>query len=700
MAALHAPRISRSLLAAAFALAVQACGGAEKPVTPPPPEVPVASVVVSGAPTGNFFAGDSVALTAIAFSSSGNALANRTFEWMSSAPGIASVSSTGRVRALREGSVLITATVSGKSATALFDIALGGEIGAAGGVIRNLDSSFVMSLPQNTFVSPRQVVVRLVSDSLGDARTVAGTIFSVGPDSLPFGALALLKLKYDQARVPGTLAQESLQLHFRSATGWAPTFNSTLDRAARQVTGTVLQPGIYAVRSTPVIRVAISGASANGGVYSGQTSTLTADLFDGASFRLPARRVQWSSSSPGIVSVDSLGRLLAGALGTATITASTDGVSATTSVTSIVSQISDFSAAAEWTTFQGTFLHSGYVAASVSPERLRELWVKTPLVGAGLRQATIGGNRVFLSVQTVDGGQRLLALNTSDGAVLWSRDLGQNYSASQATWQNGRIYVTTSSAGGASALLALTESDGSVIYRSTFTASDATWEAPAIAGTTIAVAAGPDGGMYGFDIPTGTQRFFRPGSAADTPWAPTVYEGKFYTSDGGVQAIDPTNGTLISEFVDSRLSPATLVGANGPLMAGVANGRVFNVNLFNSSVTLAQDGGYTGVPIVTSWIFSFIADRVEAFSFFGTPRLTYTTASTCAAEPRSMIVTYNLLFVSCASVGDPTTGVTVAVDLGSKLTVWSYPLGGQLSLSGQGVLYITNGATVAALAAK
>jgi len=46
-----------------------------------------------------------------------------------------------------------------------------------------------------------------------------------------------------------------------------------------------------------------------------------------------------------------------------------------------------------------------------------------------------------------------------------------------------------------------------------------------------------------------------------------------------------------------------------------------------------------------------------------------------------VLVTKNLLFVSTADA-------TYAVDIASRKQVWSYPVGGALALSSQGILFI------------
>jgi uncharacterized protein YjdB len=80
--------------------------------------VPVASVAIT--PTTNtLFVGQTQQLTAVALDSAGNALANRTITWSTSDGTKISVSNTGLVTAIGAGSVTVTATIGGKSATSI-----------------------------------------------------------------------------------------------------------------------------------------------------------------------------------------------------------------------------------------------------------------------------------------------------------------------------------------------------------------------------------------------------------------------------------------------------------------------------------------------------------------------------------------------------------------------------------------------------
>ncbi|PYP43143.1 MAG: hypothetical protein DMD43_00350, partial [Gemmatimonadetes bacterium] len=85
--------------------------------------VPVDHVVVTPGQTG-LLVGQTLPLTAIALDASDRPLAGRPFSWQSSAPEIASVTTTGVVLGVsRGGPVTITASTEGKSGTALVSVA-------------------------------------------------------------------------------------------------------------------------------------------------------------------------------------------------------------------------------------------------------------------------------------------------------------------------------------------------------------------------------------------------------------------------------------------------------------------------------------------------------------------------------------------------------------------------------------------------
>lgn len=694
LAAIYSPRRSRGVILV-VCMAVNGGCASSDPTPPVVDDFPVATVTVSGVPSKAFLVGDSVALVATPRSAAGATLTNRTITWSTSAPSIATVSSAGQVRALREGVVLITASAAGQIATVSLDIAFGRVVTDSGGALRNADSSFFLNMPASIFPQPTLLVVRLLNDSLGDSRVVPGTIFSVGSDTTKFFGFASLKLRFADAKVPRSLAIESMQLHVRTAAGWVPAFRASLDFEPRVVDGSIQRGGIYAVRSMPVSRIVVTGINAGGALYSGGTGALVTEVFDSVGFRLPDRRVAWSSSAPAIVSVDSLGRLLAGAAGTATITATADGRTGTTTVTSIVGAPSDFSRAADWTTFQGSFQHSGFVEATINPAQLRAIWTSRPLASAMLSQATTGGGKIFLSTQTYETEQTVIALNPADGSTMWMKRLDRAGRLNQPTYSNGVLYVTSNDYN-AAYLHALGDVDGAVRYQVPFEGFQGESNAPVIVGSTITTPGGLYGGLYGFDLVTGAQRFFRSVSTVGR-WAPSVHDGRLYTSDRGFQAVNAADGTLASEVTDARFTVTTLAVNRSAQAVGVTEGFLVSFNTASLAIAFAKSG-FDAMPVFGDDIYAFAGDRVEALRFGAASVFSYVVGPTCSMTRRSMVLTSNILFISCANEGG-LPGFTVAIDTSTRLAAWNYPVGGTLSLSAQGVLYIVNNDQVTAIRA-
>src|SRR5437773_2218463 len=85
--------------------------------------VPVASIQVSPA-SANVFVGQTLPLTATTKDSAGATLTGRPVTWATSNPSIATVSSSGQVAGVTQGSTTITATSESKTATATINVAI------------------------------------------------------------------------------------------------------------------------------------------------------------------------------------------------------------------------------------------------------------------------------------------------------------------------------------------------------------------------------------------------------------------------------------------------------------------------------------------------------------------------------------------------------------------------------------------------
>ena len=107
-----------------------ACGdGATEPPTPPPDPPRPATVAVAPATVQLTELGATEQLTAEVRDQNGNAMAGAAVSWASSAASVATVSSTGLVTAVGNGTATITATAGSASGSATVHGGPGGERG-------------------------------------------------------------------------------------------------------------------------------------------------------------------------------------------------------------------------------------------------------------------------------------------------------------------------------------------------------------------------------------------------------------------------------------------------------------------------------------------------------------------------------------------------------------------------------------------
>ncbi len=246
--------------------------------------IPVASVAVSP-PLDTLHPTQTVQLAAEPRDAGGAPLLGRTVTWGSADTLRARVSATGIVTAVGNGSVQITATSEG-------------IVGSATIVVVPVPvATVVISPPSDTvFIGATAQLAAETRDSTGAVlvgRTIswtstAGLVATVASDGL----------------VTGTGAGTALII--ASSEGRADTAS-------------------ILVTPVPVDSVAVSPPTDS--LHPTQTAPLTATLFDSTGAVLTGRVVTWSSLDTTVATVDASGLVTAVAVGTATITATSEGVS-------------------------------------------------------------------------------------------------------------------------------------------------------------------------------------------------------------------------------------------------------------------------------------------------------------------------------------------------------------------------------------
>ncbi len=274
---------------APLCFAVLSCGGSvDSVVTPPPPAV--ASVQITPVSSGLYIA-QTVQLSAAAKDASGNVLANRTVLWKSTDSTIAFTTPSGLVSAVSIGTTDISASSEGQSASVTITVAL-------------VPVAAVAVTPSTPGVQTKQTLqlIASTSDSAGNSlsgRTVVWTTSAAGVATVsPSGLLT--------AVAPGSA--------LITATSEGKTGSTSVTVTPIPVNTVVVTPGTVTVNP--------------GGAFQ-----LTAVTNDVGGNPLTGRPIAWSSGTPSVATVSGTGIVTSVAIGTATITATSEGKFGTSQMT-------------------------------------------------------------------------------------------------------------------------------------------------------------------------------------------------------------------------------------------------------------------------------------------------------------------------------------------------------------------------------
>lgn len=241
------------------------------------------SLVLSQGATGGF--------SAVAYDSTGNALAGRTVTWTSSDSVTATVGSTGTVTAVSPGAATVSATVEGVSGTARVIVTAPPPVRAAR----------VKVEPDSVVLRPGQTgdFNAIAFDSAGNVLTGRGVSWTISDSTV--------------ARLSGEGGVTALS----AGTAQVTATVEGVSGAARVV--------VVAPPPASVARVVVSPDSVV--LEPGHGADLSAAAYDAEGHLLTGRGVSWASSDSAVAYVGADGGVTAVSAGTAQVTATVEGAS-------------------------------------------------------------------------------------------------------------------------------------------------------------------------------------------------------------------------------------------------------------------------------------------------------------------------------------------------------------------------------------
>ena len=355
--------------------------------------------------------------------------------------------------------------------------------------------------------------------------------------------------------------------------------------------------------------------------------------------------------------------------------------------TLIVFVLSIFSSYADdWQTFGNGPGHTGYLDRLIPINSPSYLWSQN---GVASQQFCSGDGLIYYWKSTT-----LTASSINTGEVIWSKVFPAG-TYNPITFYDGKlIFQRGKSTKDEPQIFCLDAKSGKIIWENLFDAQWQKYYAPTIANDTVFINGGNTGGMYAFDLATGTEKFFIRLSQVDD-WTPTYdnVTNHVYTWIRGVfNKHDPETGTIVNSinvgFSMHGYSMDTISIAKDGIGYFCNHDTLFAVDL--ASMTVQWQ--YTGVNKLTP---SLKGDKVYAKSGSDIVEINAITGLlertfSCSSEPSAsdqLILTQNSLIASSLNE-------TYVFDLVTGNLQETIPEGGQIIIVDE--LLVISGSSLSA----
>ena len=237
--------------------------------------------------------------------------------------------------------------------------------------------------------------------------------------------------------------------------------------------------------------------------------------------------------------------------------------------------------------------HSGAVTTAHLTPPLRQRWSVD--FGQPISYPLIADGRVFVTVKNppITQGTTLFALDATNGAVIWSFNLGGSFFWSGSCYENGRVFalngsgllrafdaatgnvvwsrqlpgqfafssaptvhqgvIYTGGAGSGGTVYAVNADTGAVLWTSPVANGD--YSSPAVTSDGVYVSYSCPN-VYKLDPATGAQIWhYAPGCSGGGGKTPSLYDGRLYVRDSTDSIFDSSTGTIIGSFL-AKNTPA------------------------------------------------------------------------------------------------------------------------------------------------
>src|SRR4029079_6849694 len=236
----------------------------------------------------------------------------------------------GVLSGLAVGTATITATIEGISSSKDVTVKDGAVVSASGLSFSAQSAAVTVDVPAGALTQTRNLTVAPAANPPANDRLMAGTAYHFGPNGISFAQPVIITIKYDPSKLSAGSPEDSLRLYEVVGTSWRVVPGSSVNTAAHTVSGGVSHFTVYGVLMQARVETVAINRDTTVEVH--KTFQYSAALKDNEQQTLN-RTVTWTSSNTGVVTIDANGLATSLVPGTSTITATSEGKSATSIVT-------------------------------------------------------------------------------------------------------------------------------------------------------------------------------------------------------------------------------------------------------------------------------------------------------------------------------------------------------------------------------
>jgi uncharacterized protein YjdB len=282
--------------------------------------------------TGTIVPNQPLTLTATLKDAAGTTLTGRAISWTSNATATATVDANGVVTGVAVGSATITATSETKTGSATITVVPGGYVTAAGGIATGF-GTVTITVPAGAVATGTAITISPTVNPPADVTLAPGTAYDLGPAGTSFALPVSLAITYDPATLaPGTIPTQLRVARLVGAT-WTALAGSTVNTTTHVATGATSSFSTYGVIAVPVPVASVTVTAATTTLNLNDLVQFVATSKDAQDNVLTGRAVTWLSSAPTVASVSSSGMVTALAVGSATIQATSEGITGSLAIT-------------------------------------------------------------------------------------------------------------------------------------------------------------------------------------------------------------------------------------------------------------------------------------------------------------------------------------------------------------------------------